>query len=94
MNTAGKWTDIFFGKLQTLLGERSPRADAAVRFRDLGEVYNSAAVRAGTIAETITVAAVSTALVDVSISFRHASNQVARRSRVAASEPVSSRAKR
>lgn len=32
------WTDIFFAKLQVLLGERTPKADAAVRWRDLPEV--------------------------------------------------------
>ncbi|MDO8983015.1 hypothetical protein [Cypionkella sp.] len=41
-----RWTDIFFGKLQVLLGERSPKSGAAVRFSDLAGVYDASATTA------------------------------------------------
>lgn len=47
-----QWTEIFFAKLQTLLGERGVKGDSAVRWRDLGDVYNVAAIRATTITQT------------------------------------------
>lgn len=41
-----KWTDPFFAKLQTLLGERSPKSESAVRWKDITDVYDEAAGRA------------------------------------------------
>lgn len=67
MNRPSQWSEVLFGKLQTLMGERNAKGDSALRWRDLAAVYNSAALRATTISTGIAATVRTEIIADVAV---------------------------